>query len=182
MTAAADLFDPGTAEALAGRLVRVLGVVAAGPGVRLHQVEVLGAAERGQVVAGWNDTAGPVPAVMVPELVAAQAARVPDAVAVACGDGQLSYGELWARAGRLAGVLAAAGAGPETVVGLCLERGVELVTALLGVAGGGGVPAAGPGLPGPAAGVHAGRRGAGVLVTRHGAGPGGGSGRGGVSG
>ena len=129
---AADLFDPRTVEEMAGRLVRVLGVVAAGPGVRLHQVEVLGAGERRQVVAGWNDTAGPVPAVMVPGLVAAQAARVPDAVAVACGDGQLSYGELWARAGRLAGVLAAAGAGPETVVGLCLERGVEMVTAMLG--------------------------------------------------
>ena len=142
------------------------------PGTPLRQVEVLGAGERRQVVAGWNVTAGPVPAVMVPGLVAAQAARVPDAVAVACGDGQLSYGELWARAGRLAGVLAAAGAGPETVVGLCLERGVEMVTAMLGtwLAGAAYLPLD-PGYPARRLGFMLADSRAGVLVTRHGLAP-----------
>ena len=52
-----------------------------------------------------------------------------------------------ARAARLGGYLRAAGAGPETVVGLCLDRGPEMIVAMVGiVAGGGGVPAAGPGL------------------------------------
>ena len=63
----------------------------------------------------------------------AQAERAPDAVAVVCGDAHVSYGELVARAGRFAWYLRQAGAGPETVVGLCLERGVELVTAVVGV-------------------------------------------------
>ena len=64
-----------------------------------------------QVLAGWNDTAVAVPAVTVPELFGAQAARAPDAVAVVCGDVVLTYGELERRAGRLAGVLAARGRG-----------------------------------------------------------------------
>ena len=81
---------------------------------------------------GWNDTAAPVPAATVPELIAAQAARTPDAVAVVCGDAVVSYGELAARAARLARYLRQAGAGPEQVVGLCLDRGAELVTAIVG--------------------------------------------------
>ena len=103
------------------------------PGTRLREVQVLDPAGRAQLVAGWNDTAAPVPGVLVPELIMARAAAAPDAVAVACGDGVVSYGELAARAGRLAWFLAGLGAGPETVVGLCLERGAELVTAIVGV-------------------------------------------------
>ena len=81
----------------------MLAAVAADPDVRLRQVPVLDAAERAQVLAGWNDTAAPVPAVTVPELFAARAARFPDAVAVVCGRRAVSYGELEGRAGRLAG-------------------------------------------------------------------------------
>jgi non-ribosomal peptide synthetase component F len=73
-------------------------------------VQVLDEAERGLVLAGWNDTARAVPAVTLPALLAAQAARSPDAVAVICGGGKLSYGSwtagrtgwrgCWCRAGR----------------------------------------------------------------------------------
>ena len=167
VTAAADLFDEDTAGLIAVRLGRVLAAVAAGPRVRLHQVAVLEAAERAQVLAGWNDTAAAVPAATVPELIAAQAARAPDAVAVVCGDAHVSYGELVARAGRLAGFWRQAGAGPESVVGLCLERGVELVTAVVGVwlAGAAYLPLD-PALPAGAAGGDAGgQRGAGLLVA-----------------
>ena len=132
VVAAAELFDEDTVRAIAVRLGRVLAAVAAGPQARLHQVAVLEAAERAQLLAGWNDTAAPVPAATVPELIAAQAARTPDAVAVVCGGAALSYGELDARAGRLARYLRQAGAGPESVVGLCLQRGPQMVTAIMG--------------------------------------------------
>ena len=133
VTAAADLFDEDAGRAFVVWLGRVLAVVAGGPRVRLHEVAVLEAAERVQVLAGWNDTAAPVSAATVPELIAAQVAAAPDAVAVICGDAHVSYGELDARAGRLAGLLASLGVGPESVVGLCLERGAQMVTAIVGV-------------------------------------------------
>ena len=56
MTVAADLFDPASAAAIAGRLARVLDAVAADPALRVHQIPVLDAAERQQVLSGWNDT------------------------------------------------------------------------------------------------------------------------------
>src|SRR5262249_15456377 len=102
---AADLFDPATARKTGERFVRVLEQVAAEPGLRVSQVSVLDAAERRQVLAEWNDTAAEVPGGTVPGLFQAQAARTPDAVAVACGDQELSYRELNARANRLARLL-----------------------------------------------------------------------------
>src|SRR5580704_14627268 len=133
LSAAAGLFDAATARVLAGRLVGVLAAIAGDPQVRVHAVPVLGEAERVQVLEGWNDTARSVPPVLVPELVAATAARVPDAVAVTCGGQCVTYGGLQEVAGRLAGVLAGAGAGPERVVAVIMDRGIGLVAALLGV-------------------------------------------------
>ena len=62
----------------------------------------------------------------------ARAAGAADAVAVCCGDEWVTYGALVERAVRVGGLLRAAGAGPESVVGLCLDRGPEMVTAMLG--------------------------------------------------
>ena len=93
---------------------------------------MLDAAERTQVLEAWNDTAADVPGGSVAELVAAAAARVPDAIAVCCGGAYVSYRQLAGKAARLGGYLRAAGAGPETVVGLCLQRGPDLVTAIVG--------------------------------------------------
>src|SRR6266536_7451 len=120
----------GLVEAAAAGLVAALETA---PAMPLHQVGVLGEAERGQVLAGWNETARAVPAVTVPELVAARVARAPDAVAVVGGAAAVSYGELDAAAGRLAGRLAAYGAGPERVVAVVMGRSIGLVTALLAV-------------------------------------------------
>jgi amino acid adenylation domain-containing protein len=96
-------------------------------------VPVLDATEREQILHAWNDTGVAVSEAAVPELVATQAARTPDAVAVACGEVRVTYGELVARARRLAHCLQGAGAGPEQVVAVLLERSAELVVALLAV-------------------------------------------------
>lgn len=82
----------------------MLAAAADDPAARLRTVQVLDPAERMQVVRDWNDTAVTVPEGTLAELFAARAARVPDAVAVVCGDVWVSYGELDARAGRLARV------------------------------------------------------------------------------
>src|SRR5207244_13449587 len=79
----------------------------------------------------------------VESVIAAQAARTPGAVAVGSAEGELTYAALDARAGQLAAALQARGVGPETLVGVCVERSTpELVVAVLGVlqAGGAFVP------------------------------------------
>ncbi|MFI6151838.1 non-ribosomal peptide synthase/polyketide synthase, partial [Kitasatospora sp. NPDC051170] len=130
---AADLFDRASVEALAGRWVRVLEILVTDPSIRLGAVDVLGEAERRRVLVEWNDTAVELSSLSVPELFAAQVVRTPDAVAVVCEGVELSYAELDARAGRLAGLMAARGVGAESVVGLCLPRGVDMVVAVLAV-------------------------------------------------
>ncbi|WP_281262494.1 condensation domain-containing protein, partial [Streptomyces milbemycinicus] len=77
-----DLFDAASMEALAGRLVRVLESVTADPDLPVSRIDVLGDAERHQVLTLWNDTAHPLPDTLLPELFEAQVARTPDAVAV----------------------------------------------------------------------------------------------------
>ncbi|MEV5976563.1 amino acid adenylation domain-containing protein [Streptomyces sp. NPDC052114] len=139
---AADLFDEDTAHLLAGRLVRVLEQVAADPRIRLSDVDVLTADERAQVVERWNDTAVVGPDTLVPRSFEERVRRAPGAVAVRCGDVEVSYGELEERANRLARHLRALGVGRESRVGLCLPRGVDMVLGELAVwkAGGAFVP------------------------------------------
>ena len=88
----------------------------------------------GRLLAGWNDTARDVPGATLAGLFEAQAARVPDAVAVACGDVVLSYAELDGRAGRLAAYLTSLGAGPERLVAVVMDKSAEVFVAWLGVA------------------------------------------------
>ena len=128
-----DVIDRGVAEELAGRLVRLLGVVAADPGVRVGEVEVLSAAERGKILGEWNDTGAVVEARTLPSFVEEQAGRSPGAVAVVCGERELSYAELDRRANRLARYLVSRGAGAERIVALALPRGELMVVALLAV-------------------------------------------------
>jgi amino acid adenylation domain-containing protein len=129
-----DLFDAATARALADRYLRLLAGAVADPGARLSAFELLGAGERRLLVEEWNATATDLgPAATVPELVGAQAARTPDATAVAGGDERLSYAELRARARRLARHLRRAGAAPGSLVGVRVRRAPGLLVALLGV-------------------------------------------------
>ncbi|MGH3657221.1 MAG: non-ribosomal peptide synthetase, partial [Micromonosporaceae bacterium] len=133
------LFDAATVERMAGHVLRVLTVLAADPGVRLGEVDILSEAQRSEVLVEFNDTDRDVPVVVLAELVAAAVARTPDAPAVIFDGGVsegsvVSFAELDARANRLAGLLIARGAGPERIVALALPRSVEIVVAQLAVA------------------------------------------------
>ncbi len=135
---ATDLFDRETAQAVADRFVRVVGLLAAAPEQRVSTVELVRPAERELVLQGFNATQEPTPEVTVPGLFELQVAERPDAVALVCGEESLTYRELDERANRLARQLAGHGVGPETVVGVALPRSADLVAALLGVLKAGG--------------------------------------------
>ncbi|MBE7246647.1 MAG: AMP-binding protein, partial [Actinomycetospora chiangmaiensis] len=130
---ASDLFDASSVAALARRFVRLLEAVAADPEVRLGQIELLEPAERRQILEEWNATAQPVPAATLPGLFEAQAARAPGATALVFEGETLSYGELNARANRVARLLIARGVGPESLVALALPRSFAMVVGLLGI-------------------------------------------------
>src|SRR5262249_10516223 len=133
MEYASDLVDRASVEAVAGRRVRVLEAAVAAPGVAIGRLEILSAAERRTILQEWTATERALPGATLPQLFAAQAAATPDAVAVVFAGEELSYWELDARANRLAHHLRALGVGAESVVGVCLERSLELVVALLGI-------------------------------------------------
>jgi amino acid adenylation domain-containing protein len=138
-----DLFDRATIERMAGHLGNVLAAVAANPSSRLSEIGLLTAEEHAQLLA-WNDTAVLYPerGACLHELIEAQAARTPEAPAVSFEGETITYGELGRRSGILAGRLRALGVGPETLVGVCAERSLELPVALLAIlrAGGAYVP------------------------------------------
>jgi amino acid adenylation domain-containing protein len=139
----AELFEEATAQRLASNYLRVLQQVTADPGQPIGQVDLLTTAERRRILEDWNDTAVPfADDITVHQLVEEQAARTPDAIAVVCGDNQLTYSQLNTRANQLAHHLGSVGVTAESRVAVCLERGVDMVIALLGVlkAGGAYVP------------------------------------------
>ncbi|KAB8141160.1 amino acid adenylation domain-containing protein [Chloroflexia bacterium SDU3-3] len=138
-----DLFDAATVERLHGHFARLLGAALADPAARLLDLPLLAEAEREAALAQGRAAPSAYPSGQCThELVAAQAARTPQAVAVQCGDRALSYRELDERSNQLARHLRGLGVGPEVLVGLCSERSPEMLVALLGIlkAGGAYVP------------------------------------------
>jgi amino acid adenylation domain-containing protein len=139
MDYATDLFDRSSVSRMLGHLVRVLEQVAADADRPVDALELIGADERRMVLEEWNRTGRPFPrGVAIPALFAARVAERPDAPALVWGGTRLSYAELDARANRLAHHLAGLGVGPESRVGVLLERGVELIVSLLAVLKAGG--------------------------------------------
>ena len=138
-----DLFEEPTIERMLGHFEVLLEAIAMDASQTLSDLPILTEAERRQLLVEWNDTAAAYPGEgCVHELFEEQVLRTLDSVAVVCEDRQLTYNELNQQANQLAHYLRSLGVGPETLVGLCLERSLELVIAVLGIlkAGGAYVP------------------------------------------
>ncbi|MBW8876934.1 MAG: amino acid adenylation domain-containing protein [Acidobacteria bacterium] len=140
----AELFDAGTIERLNRHLAALLAAAVREPQRPMHELPLLSAPEREQLLVEWSGTAvasaglAAAPPPPVPLLFAAQAARTPEAVAVEHDGLRTTYRELEARSNRLARFLRRLGVGPEVVVGLAADRSPELVTGLLAVLKAGG--------------------------------------------
>ncbi|MBD0675388.1 non-ribosomal peptide synthetase [Streptomyces sp. CBMA156] len=130
---ATALFDRATIERTIGHYLRLLAGIAAEPGRPVGRLDLLPAAER-ELLASWGGSGRSYPAEeTLPEVFRQWAERTPDALAATCDGVSLTYAELNAGANRLAHRLRALGAGPETLVGVRCDRGLDLVVALLGV-------------------------------------------------
>jgi amino acid adenylation domain-containing protein len=140
---ARDLFDGQTIERWTGHFVRLLETMVADASMAVDTLPLLSDAERRQVLATFNDTSVDYPSeALIHELFERQAARQPDAVAVVFENESLTYGELNARANRLAHYLIGLGVQPDDRVAICCERNTDLIVGLLGIlkAGGAYVP------------------------------------------
>ena len=133
---ATSLFEPATVERMARHFLALLDAIVADPGVALADVDFVPADERELLDAAACGT--PVGAhaaddATTLELFERQASGTPDATALVCGTDRVTYAELDCAANQIAHRLQAMGAGPDSVVGVLLERGVGLMTSFVGV-------------------------------------------------
>src|SRR5256884_1704243 len=134
-----DLFDGETIERLSSHFQTLLEAIVREPEQTVSELELLTSAERAQLIVEWNQTTREYPQQQcLHELFEAQVARTPEAVAVVYQEQQVTYAELNARANQLAHYLQNLGVGPEVLVGICVERSVEMVVGLLGILKAGG--------------------------------------------
>jgi len=133
-----DLFEPQTIRRMIGHFQTLLQSIQSNPDQPLATLPLLTPAEQ-QLLVKWNQTQADFPLEQtIHDLFEEQAARTPNQTAVVYEGQSLTYGELNARADQLAHYLQQQGVGPEVIVGLCLERSLEMVVGLLGILKAGG--------------------------------------------
>ncbi|AFZ28245.1 amino acid adenylation enzyme/thioester reductase family protein (plasmid) [Cylindrospermum stagnale PCC 7417] len=138
-----DLFDAVTISRILGHFQTLIEGIISHPEQRLFELPLLSESEQHQLLVEWNNTQTDYPQdKCIHQLFEVQTERTPEAVAVIFEDQQLNYRELNARANQLAHHLQALKVGPEVLVGICVERSIEMVVGLLGIlkAGGAYVP------------------------------------------
>ncbi|MBY8943659.1 non-ribosomal peptide synthetase, partial [Pseudomonas tolaasii] len=143
LTYATDLFSADTIKRMAGHWLALLQAVVGKPDDRLGDLAMLSAVERQLILQDWNATAERYPLdASVQQLIEAQVLKAPGAQALAFGETRLTYAELNTRANQLAHQLIAHGVGPDVLVGIAVERSIEMVVGLLAIlkAGGAYVP------------------------------------------
>ncbi|WP_338744881.1 amino acid adenylation domain-containing protein [Pseudomonas putida] len=131
---ATDLFDAATIEQMAQHWVNLLEAIVRQPGQRVLDLPLTSLAQQRQTVQAWNPALTHFPVEQtLHQLIEAQVEIAPNAVALAFGEQAMSYSELNRRANQLAHKLLELGAGPDVLVGLAVERGLEMVIGLLGI-------------------------------------------------
>jgi amino acid adenylation domain-containing protein len=138
-----DLFDASTIDRMLGHFQNLLNGIVANPEQRISELPLLGEAEKHQILVEWNDTQTEYPKdKCIHQLFEEQVERTPDAIALVYENQQLTYRELNNRANQLAHYLQRQGVKPDARVGICVERGLDMVVGLLAVlkAGGAYVP------------------------------------------
>jgi amino acid adenylation domain-containing protein len=126
-----DLFDEMTVRSLATRFVRMLKQMVQAPETRLHRAKILSIEERRILLETFNTTGQEVTEATVSEMFEEQVARTPEATAIVQGERSFTYQELNQQANRLAHYLIARGIGPESLVGIALDRSPHMVVAIL---------------------------------------------------
>jgi amino acid adenylation domain-containing protein len=143
ITYAADRFEAETVKRMLEHMQRLLAAFALQPQTRLSELSLLSAADKQQILVDWNATEAVYPKHrFIHQLFEAQVEKTPDAVALMFEEQALSYAELNAKANQLAHYLRSKGVGPDVLVGICVERSLEMVIGLMGIlkAGGAYVP------------------------------------------
>ncbi|MBN3876527.1 amino acid adenylation domain-containing protein [Nostoc sp.] len=138
-----DLFDASTIERMTGHFITLLSGIVANPEERISQLPLLSQTEQQQLLVEWNNTQVDYPRdKSIHQLFEEQVERTPNAVAVEFENQQLTYDQLNCRANQLAHYLKSLGVSADVLVGICVERSLEMVVGLLGIlkAGGAYVP------------------------------------------
>jgi amino acid adenylation domain-containing protein len=134
-----DLFEHTTIERMMGHLLTLVQSAVEKPAQAVSTLPMLTPEERHLLVIEWNQA--PVeykPEKCIHQLVEAQVARTPNAVAVVCEGQSLTYGELNRRSNQLAHYLRTRGIGRETLVAMCMERSLDMIVGILGILKAGG--------------------------------------------
>ncbi|HEY9693239.1 MAG TPA: amino acid adenylation domain-containing protein [Oculatellaceae cyanobacterium] len=132
-----DLFDAATITRMLGHLQTILSSIVANPDQSISHLPLLTQAEQQQLLA-WNDTKIAYPEVLIHQLFEQQVERTPDAIAVVFEHQQLTYRQLNQKANSLAHYLRKLGVGADDLVGICVERSLDIIISMLGVLKAGG--------------------------------------------
>jgi amino acid adenylation domain-containing protein len=134
-----DLFESETVRRIADQFAALVEAIVDDPSAPISELDMLSPAERRRILVDWNDTQALYPSrSCIHDLVAEQAARTPDAIAVEFDGHELSYRELERRANQVANALRRLGVDAETLVGICVYRSLDMVVGLLGIMKSGG--------------------------------------------
>ncbi|HYC91947.1 MAG TPA: amino acid adenylation domain-containing protein, partial [Thermoanaerobaculia bacterium] len=137
------LYEPRTIARMAEHLTALCRAIAGTPSAKIGELDYLSEAEKRTLLVDFNATRADYPQDgTLYQLFAAQAERHPEKTAAVCGDGQLTYGQLLTRSRELALYLQSQGVGPDRLVGICMERTLDMLVSMLGIleAGGAYVP------------------------------------------